>query len=369
MTKAAPFLVNLIPSPTPGGIGDLPLRASNPSAKTVHPQFPLLLDRCHLPLQRHPHPIEHPRRYPVPTQVRALQRCRQTASRDLSKQLALHPGRRAQHKHTASRRPTPGPRPRNRGRGSDTWRSAALLRSPTRPALGRCLCGLPWLQHNRTRVRSLSAERRATMDGKDRSIGPSTTITYCYPLNREQLATPSCVTLSRRLRRNQRTHAQRCLAFNYRYNHTVVLLYNGAVELSPRGRQNKPPRPRSPQQSSLCPAPQPSPARDGADPRVSGSAIMHLRSRSPLHEGVTPVILTSAGPTAQSHWSTPLSPLSMRESHSGRPCPARLVPSGPQWPSVGRKHAPSSATPAPATRIPPKLLPPACPAVCGSWPW
>ena len=31
------------------------------------------------------------------------------------------------------------------------------------------------------------------MDGKDRSIGPSTTITYYYPLNREQLATLSRV--------------------------------------------------------------------------------------------------------------------------------------------------------------------------------
>ena len=90
ITKAAPFLVHLIPSSMLGGISDLPLGTRDPPAQAVHPQFLLLLDRRYLPLQRHPHPVVHPRRYLVPLQILALQRCRQTARRHLGEKPTLH---------------------------------------------------------------------------------------------------------------------------------------------------------------------------------------------------------------------------------------------------------------------------------------
>ena len=85
------LLMNLIPSAAFSGIVNLPLGPSNPPLQVVHPHLLLLSDRCHLAFQRHPHSVEHPARHPVPFQVRALQRRRQTSRRNVSKQLPLHP--------------------------------------------------------------------------------------------------------------------------------------------------------------------------------------------------------------------------------------------------------------------------------------
>ena len=70
------LLMNLIPSAPLSGIGNLPLGPSNPPLQTVLLQPLRLPHRRHLALQRHPHPVEHPRRYPVLLDVVALQRCR-----------------------------------------------------------------------------------------------------------------------------------------------------------------------------------------------------------------------------------------------------------------------------------------------------
>ena len=85
------LLMNLIPSAMLSGIGNLPLGPSNPPLQTVLLQPLRLPHRCHLALQRHPHPVEHPRRYPVLLDVVALQRCRRPARHNVGEELPLHP--------------------------------------------------------------------------------------------------------------------------------------------------------------------------------------------------------------------------------------------------------------------------------------
>ena len=73
ISQPPPFLVDLVPAPTLGSTGDLPLSPSHPPAQAVQLQLLLLLHRGNLALQQHPHPVEHPGRYPVPLQILALQ--------------------------------------------------------------------------------------------------------------------------------------------------------------------------------------------------------------------------------------------------------------------------------------------------------
>ena len=89
--QPTPLLMNLIPSAAFSGIENLPLSPGNPPLQVVQPHLLLLSDRRHLPLQRNPHAVEHPRRYPVSLQVGGLQRRRGTSRRNVSKQLPLHP--------------------------------------------------------------------------------------------------------------------------------------------------------------------------------------------------------------------------------------------------------------------------------------
>ena len=89
--QSATLLVDLIPSPTLGDISYLPLGTINPPTQAVQPQLLLLLDRRHLPFQRHPHPVEHPRRYPIAIDVLALERRCRPPRCHLGEQLALHP--------------------------------------------------------------------------------------------------------------------------------------------------------------------------------------------------------------------------------------------------------------------------------------
>ena len=84
------LLMNLIPSAPLSGIRNLPLGSSNPPLQTVLPERHRLPHRRHLAVQRHPHRIEQPRRYPVPLQVSAFQRRCRTSRRNISKQLTLH---------------------------------------------------------------------------------------------------------------------------------------------------------------------------------------------------------------------------------------------------------------------------------------
>ena len=84
------LLMNLIPSAPLSGIRNLPLGSSNPPLQTVLPERHRLPHRRHFAVQRHPHRIEQPRRYPVPLQVSAFQRRCRTSRRNMSKQLTLH---------------------------------------------------------------------------------------------------------------------------------------------------------------------------------------------------------------------------------------------------------------------------------------
>ena len=88
--EAPTLLVDLIPSTTLGGVCDAPPGTRELPPQAVQPQLLLLFDRRYLPFQRHPHTVEHPRRYPVPLQVRALQRYRRPTRRHLAKQPPLH---------------------------------------------------------------------------------------------------------------------------------------------------------------------------------------------------------------------------------------------------------------------------------------
>ena len=85
-----PLLVNLLPPTLLLGLRNLPFPWSNSPLQAVHPQPLRRPHRRHLAVQRHPHRVEQPRRYPVPLQVVALQRRRRTSRRNVSKQFSLH---------------------------------------------------------------------------------------------------------------------------------------------------------------------------------------------------------------------------------------------------------------------------------------
>ena len=190
IVEAAPFLVDLIPSPMLGSIGDLPLGPSDASPQAVDLQLLLLLDRRHLSLQRHPHTVEHPRRYPVPLQVCALQRRRRPACRHLSKQLALHPAAELSisTQRRVAQRPIHVPVIADAGliSGSRWFCCGAQRGRPSVVAFAVC----HGYSITEQEVAISVAEGPASMDGKDHSSGPSTTITYHNPPDREQLATP-----------------------------------------------------------------------------------------------------------------------------------------------------------------------------------
>ena len=82
--------MNLLPPTLLLGLRNLPFPWSNSPLQAVHPQPLRRPHRRHLAVQRHPHRVEQPRRYPVLTDVVALQRRCRSARRDFSKQLALH---------------------------------------------------------------------------------------------------------------------------------------------------------------------------------------------------------------------------------------------------------------------------------------
>ena len=124
-SQPTPLLVNLLPPTLFLGLRNLPFRLSNSPLQAVHPQPLRRPHRRHLALQRHPHGIEHPGRYPVPLQVRVLQRCLRPACRNLGKQLPLHLTVKARRRQTAPQRRQPVPCLRNRRYGSDRWRPAA----------------------------------------------------------------------------------------------------------------------------------------------------------------------------------------------------------------------------------------------------
>ena len=88
--QPTPLLVNLLPPALFLGLRNPPFPWSNSPLQAVHPQPLRRPHRRHLAFQRHPHPIEHPRRYPVLTHVLALQRRCRSARRYIGKQLALH---------------------------------------------------------------------------------------------------------------------------------------------------------------------------------------------------------------------------------------------------------------------------------------
>ena len=85
-----PLLVNLLPPTLLLGLRNLLFPWSNSPLQAVHPQPLRRPHRRHLAVQRHPHRVEQPRRYPVLTDVVALQRRCRPFRRDFSKQLALH---------------------------------------------------------------------------------------------------------------------------------------------------------------------------------------------------------------------------------------------------------------------------------------
>ena len=85
------LLMNLIPSAPLSGIGNLPLGPINPPLQTVLLQPLRPPHRRHLAIQRHPHPVEQPRRYPVLLDVVALQRCRRPARHNIGEELPLYP--------------------------------------------------------------------------------------------------------------------------------------------------------------------------------------------------------------------------------------------------------------------------------------
>ena len=85
-----PFLVSLLPPTLFLGLPNLPLHLSNSPPEAILPQPLRRPHRRHLAVQRHPHRVEHPRRYPVPLQVHTLQRVRRPLRRNVGKQLPLH---------------------------------------------------------------------------------------------------------------------------------------------------------------------------------------------------------------------------------------------------------------------------------------
>ena len=82
--------MHLSPPTTLDSFPNLPLCPSDAPLQAVHPQPLRRPHRRHLAFQRHPHRVEQPRRYPVLTDVVALQRRCRPFRRDFSKQLALH---------------------------------------------------------------------------------------------------------------------------------------------------------------------------------------------------------------------------------------------------------------------------------------
>ena len=85
------LLMDLLPAALLPGIGYLTLRPGYAAAQGIPVQFLRLPDRRHLALQGHPYPVEHPRRYPVPLQVSALQRDCPPSSRNIGEQLTPNP--------------------------------------------------------------------------------------------------------------------------------------------------------------------------------------------------------------------------------------------------------------------------------------
>ena len=85
-----PFLMKLGPLLICHKLLNLLLRAGNLLFQVVLPYLLLFTHRRHLAVQRHPHGVEHPRRYPESLQVRALQRRSRPARRHLGEQLPLH---------------------------------------------------------------------------------------------------------------------------------------------------------------------------------------------------------------------------------------------------------------------------------------
>ena len=85
-----PLLVNLLPPALFLSLRNLPFRLSNSPLQAVHPQPLRRPHRRHLAVQRLPHPVEQPRRYPVLLDVLALQQYRRPARRNRGKQLTLH---------------------------------------------------------------------------------------------------------------------------------------------------------------------------------------------------------------------------------------------------------------------------------------
>ena len=82
--------MNLLPPTLFLGLRNLPFRLSNSPLQTILPQPLRRPHRRHLAVQRHPHRVEHPRRYPVLLDVLALQQYRRPFCRNVGKQPPLY---------------------------------------------------------------------------------------------------------------------------------------------------------------------------------------------------------------------------------------------------------------------------------------
>ena len=126
---------------------------AHPTPQAIQLQKLRLPHRRHLALQRHPHRVEHPSRYPVFIDVLALLRHRRPARRHDGEQLMLHLPHTTPHTPTARHRQQHGQCLHKPRCGSGTTSSAGDNLQTNRQTDGGVSCYEPYFNGNRTQVR------------------------------------------------------------------------------------------------------------------------------------------------------------------------------------------------------------------------